>query len=850
MESTGTKKNNVFFFEDYSAKDLNENRIGRKGESLFKLKDMDVPVPEFFVISSNVFVDTCFSTLDNEQKKLLSKGRNPENEEVEAAILKGNFSKEVEEDILSAYTRLSGFTDAWVSVRSSVVFPENEEISFSGIFSTELNVRKFDDLKSAIKRIYASMFTDDVVAYASKMGIDLADVKLAIVVQKMIQSEVSGVVFTVDPITQDNGKISIEAVFGLGDVISLGELTPDSYLLNKKDLSVVDKHISPQEWMKVRTMKAGDRGRNNVEKIKISTAWSHRQKLSDKDMQEVSKIALIVENKSRQIQNLEWVLSGGRFWILQNKPLYESMVQDRVTTLINDTTRRTLRELVVGFIEKYRGESMIVSQAVSEAQRMMKRGGNPSARKLEKLILSAKKESEVGNENTKKDDFVVAGIGASFGMSSGKITVVDAPLDRSFSKSDILLIKKYSSEMESMIMSCGGVIMDTGGITSDTAILCREFGIPSVVGTSTASQLLKSGDWVRIDGNSGSIYRIEKDENVNEVHPVVEAYSEGNVTGVDFLKKDEMVKEEEKIEEVEKTPPRAANLPPSATKVFAMTNMNAEKLFEYVGNSHGIVYIDLDRIMIENGRHLMAYVEDKKFVDYSKEISDKILEYVDLACGDEVVISIGSSSVKDFRALTKGKEYEDSSLQDEIYGAIHYINNPELLKRVIKIIKRVRNIYKKRNVSIALHSPMSEDVMKEFKKQLSGENLRRTSTFKMYAILDNPAEIILSDEIVATKIDGLILNMPRIARQMQGFKFDDVESKYDLSRNSVFKVLDNILDVVRGKTERIIVVVENSKPLLRYCVQAGVYGVSVLADDIQEARKVVSEEESKLILGK
>ncbi len=850
MESTGTKKNNVFFFEDYSAKDLNENRIGRKGESLFKLKDMDVPVPEFFVISSNVFVDTCFSALENEQKKLLSKGRNPENEEVESAILKGNFSKEVEEDILSAYTRLSGFTDAWVSVRSSVVFTENEEISFSGIFSTELNVRKFDDLKSAIKRIYASMFTDDVVAYASKMGIDLADVKLAIVVQKMIQSEVSGVVFTVDPITQDNGKISIEAVFGLGDVISLGELTPDSYLLNKKDLSVVDKHISPQEWMKVRTMKAGDRGRNNVEKIKISTAWSHRQKLSDKDMQEVSKIALIVENKSRQIQNLEWVLSGGRFWILQNKPLYESMVQDRVTTLINDTTRRTLRELVVGFIEKYRGESMIVSQAVSEAQRMMKRGGNPSARKLEKLILSAKKESEGGNENTKKDDFVVAGIGASFGMSSGKVTVVDSPLDRSFSKSDILLIKKYSSEMESMIMSCGGVIMDTGGITSDTAILCREFGIPSVVGTSTASQLLKSGDWVRLDGNSGSVYRIEKDENVNEVHPVVEAYSEGNVTGVDFLQKDEMVREEEKVEEIEITPPRATNLPPSATKVFSMANMNAEKLFEYVGNSHGIVYIDLDRILIENGRHLMAYVEDKKFVDYSKEISDKILEYVDLACGDEVVISIGSSSVKDFRALTKGKEYEDSSLQDEIYGAIHYINNPELLKRVIKIIKRVRNIYKKRNVSIALHSPMSGDVMKEFKKQLSGENLRRTSTFKMYAILDNPAEVILSDEIVATKIDGLILNMPRIARQMQGFKFDDVESKYDLSRNSVFKVLDNILDVVRGKTERIIVVVENSKPLLRYCVQAGVYGVSVLAEDIQEARKVVSEEESKLILGK
>ncbi|MEJ1731314.1 PEP/pyruvate-binding domain-containing protein, partial [Escherichia coli] len=68
-------------------------------------------------------------------------------------------------------------------------------------------------------------------------------------------------------------------------------------------------------------MKPSKSSRSNVEKIKISSNWSHRQKLSDKDMEEVSKIALIIENKSRQIQNVEWVLSGGKFWVLQNKPL-------------------------------------------------------------------------------------------------------------------------------------------------------------------------------------------------------------------------------------------------------------------------------------------------------------------------------------------------------------------------------------------------------------------------------------------------------------------------------------------------------------------------------------------------
>ncbi len=849
MENMPTKKSNVFFFEDYSAKDLNESRIGRKGLSLFQLKDMDVPVPEFFVISSNVFVDLCYTSLESAQKKLLSKGRNPEKEEIENVLLKSEFSKEVQEEILSAYTRLSGFTDAWVSVRSSVVFPENEQVSFSGIFSTELNVRKYEDLKNAIKRVYASMFSDDVVAYSSKMGIDLSDVKLAVVVQKMVQSEVSGVVFTTDPITQDSSKLSIEAVFGLGDVISLGEITPDSYLLNKKDLTVVEKHIAPQEWMKVRTLKSSPRGKSNVEKIKISANWSHRQKLSDKDMEEISKIALIVENKSRQIQNLEWVLSGGRFWILQNKSLYEPMVQERVIVDVNDITRRSIRELVIAFVEKYKGESMIVTQAVSDAQRLMQKNSNQKNVNLEKLILSAKKESENEQKDVKQDDFVVSGIGASFGVVTGKITVVDSPVDTKFTKQDILLIKKYSSEMESMIISCGGVIMDTGGITSDTAILSRELGIPAVVGTNTASEVLKSGDWIKLDGNSGTVYFAEKIDSAPEVHPVVDAYSKGDVVGVDLLQEEEIQKSDSKEEE-KVLPPKDSTLPPCATRVFSMMDKKPKDLFEYIGNSNGLVYLDLDKILLEDGKHLMAYVEEKEFVDFSKKISEKILEYVDLVHGDEVILSIGSGKVKDFRSLTKGKTYESSDLSDEVYGGTHYVNNLEMLKRIIKIIKRVRNIYKKRNVSVALHSPMSGEVMKEFKKQLMGEKLRRTSTFKIYAILDNPAEIILADEIAETKIDGLILNMPRIAKQMQGFKVDDTDVKYDLARNSVFKVLDNVLDVVKGKTDSVIVVAENSKPLIRYCVQVGVYGISVLSEDIAEARKVVAEEESKIILSK
>jgi pyruvate,water dikinase len=521
---------------------------------------------------------------------------------------------------------------------------------------------------------------------------------------------------------------------------------------------------------------------------------------------------------------------------------------------------KTLGEVVKNFVDRYQSQKAIDVQVMSQAKKMVEKSKNDSG--LQKLINIAKnkKKENISVSEMSRDDFLVAGIGASFGVARGKVVIVDGSVDRKVDKENILLIKKFSSEMESMIMSSAGVIMDTGGVTSDTAILCRECSIPAVLGAANASTLLKDGDSVYIDGNSGSVYRDSKMseqfvEN-KEVHPVVQAYGDEDLSGIDLLNVEENKKietmEEEKVETVveEVQIPRDLTLSPTATKVYSMIDGQVDDLRQFVGNSHGIVYVDLDKIMIEDGRHIMAYVEDKKFVDYSKKICEQIIKYVELAQGDEVVVSIGSSTVDEFRSLKRGKDFEEESLSGYSYGATHYVSNVEMLKRVIKIIKRVRNVYKKRNVSVAIHSPMGVDMMKEFKKQLSGEKLRRTSSFMVYAILDNPAEVIMADEILSTNIDGLILNMPRIARQMQGFSVNDSNAKYDLSRNSVFKIVDNVVESVRPLDKKVVIVAEDSKPLISYSVKSGVHGVSVSSESIVDARKLVATEESKLILGK
>jgi pyruvate,water dikinase len=546
--------------------------------------------------------------------------------------------------------------------------------------------------------------------------------------------------------------------------------------------------------------------------------------------------------------------------VLQNKPLQELTEEPEITVVRED--RDTLREVVIAFVEKYREIDQIEGKAVNRAKKLVQKKQKEQNEELEKLVKIAQSIDQGSKEKETRvqtrEDFLVSGIGASFGSVTGKVKLIDTPADVRVDKNDVLVIKSYADEMESMIIKAGAIITETGGLTSDIAILCREFDIPAVVGAKDASKKLKGGDLVRVDGNSGTVYK-ETDPNIikeikekkENIHPVVEAYSSGKLSGVDLLEKDEVKEskkdgEEKKEEEITKD----STLPPTATKVFISPTLPKDKLKKYVGDSHGLVYIDLDQIMLDEGRHLMAYVEDTKFVEYANDISEKVCEIVELAKGDEVVVTIGSATVKQFREITKGSSMENSDTPDDHFGLRHYLANEKFLRRVLKIVKRIRNVYKKRNVSLGVHAPMNGSNMREFKKTLSSVGLRRSSTFDVYAVIDNPTEVILVDEIVDAKIDGVILNMPKIAKEMQGIKTDDDKTEYTLSDKSMLKVVDNVVDILKSEKPQIIVVAQDDDKLVKEAVEKGVYGVSVSPKLIKDMRKLVAQQEAELILSK
>lgn len=874
--------NSIYFYESYSSKDVNESLVGRKGLSLFKLRDMDIPVPHFFVISPIVYNDLVFRTFENKIEKYIKENSLPDPMDIEKIILQTKFPAQFEEELLRAYTKLSGFSDAWVAVRSSVVYTVDKNAMFTGVFRTDVNVRGYDDLVTAVKKIYASVFKDAVVVYAKKNGIDLSQLRMAVVVQKMVQAEVSGITYTKDPITQDKNKISMEAVFGLGDVIANGEITPDRYVMNKKDLSFEEKHISPQEWMRVRMLNT--KGKGGSDKIKISSAWSHQQKLEDRFLKEIAKLSLIVEESTGLSQNIEWVWESGRVWIIQNKPIVDTPVLKEIlssespTVAVLDPAMEIMKEKldekkqeeIVNDMEK-----KVVENAVKfvkpetgwteKIQKLTEKIEKKDEKLIEKKLLEISKNKqkifETEKSETKFDEkklkFLMSGVGSSYGSKIGEVIAISPKNYKTLTvtKENILLIKDPFVGIENYAFLSGGIIMDGGGLTSDLSILCREIQIPAIVATGVASKILKNGDIVKIDGNSGAIYVARNEVNYSvegvekakkmEVKPVVVPVKKEEVKPeVRYEVVEEVVKKEEKkIQEA----PVSKSFPITATKILLAGSKDGKYDMGIVRVSNGVALVDLDQMMIAQKRHPLAFKEEGSLAEYTNDLAKKLDEIADIFAGSEVIVSLGNSRVLDFQNLVKGKTYETSE-NPSLRGVPRYLMQRDMMKIALKVVSKARNVYRNRNISIAFHSPLSGENMKEIKKLVSSLGLRRSSTFNIYAIIENPSEIILVEEILSAEIDGLILNVPFIACQMQGLSIFDEKATYSLENASLFKALDSISIVTKKRKSKMFAIGSANKKLIKKLIEIGCYGVIISEESFETVKKLVAEKEAELVM--
>jgi pyruvate, water dikinase len=297
--------------------------VGGKAGKLGELVREGLPVPPGFVLTTEAyrgFVDaTELRTLIPEALAQIDPGA-PATIDAAAARIRSAFESAAYPDALrrtiveafTAFAKQNGVE--FVAVRSSATAEDLDDASFAGLQETYLNVAGADGVLEAIKRCWGSLFTPRVLVYRQRKGFEHGSVHLAVLVQKMVDSTVSGILFTKDPNTGENHVI-VEAGWGLGEAIVGGEVTPDHYVVDGATQKIVYKQLSQQKIRMVRAVGGGNR------REEVPPADQGRQKLPDARLLRLVSLARLIESHYRRPMDVEWCGDSDALYIVQARPV-------------------------------------------------------------------------------------------------------------------------------------------------------------------------------------------------------------------------------------------------------------------------------------------------------------------------------------------------------------------------------------------------------------------------------------------------------------------------------------------------------------------------------------------------
>ncbi|MBI5733533.1 MAG: hypothetical protein HY973_01125 [Candidatus Kerfeldbacteria bacterium] len=304
-------------FSKISKKDV--GLAGGKGASLGEMTQAGIPVPPGFVVLAAAFDRFLHETglemdIEAQLKKVSYKDINSVDKYstvIRDMIHRAKMPNDLKQEIVKDFKKLKV---KYVAVRSSATAEDSTQASWAGELETYLNITE----KSLLKRVkdcWSSLFTPRAIFYRHEKKMHKAKVSVAVVVQQMVQSEISGIAFTVHPVTKDKNQMIIEAGYGLGEAIVSGQITPDSYVVGKKQLSLLDINIAEQSRKLIGLPTGGNKW------MSVAKKDGTKQKLSGKQIIELAKICAHIEKRYQFPCDIEWAYSGGKFYITQSRPI-------------------------------------------------------------------------------------------------------------------------------------------------------------------------------------------------------------------------------------------------------------------------------------------------------------------------------------------------------------------------------------------------------------------------------------------------------------------------------------------------------------------------------------------------
>lgn len=230
---------------------------------------------------------------------------------IRGLIQAASFPDDLKKPVIDEFSRLK---TKFVAVRSSATAEDSSAASWAGELESYLNVEK-GHLFDSIKKCWASLFTPRAIVYRQEKGLRKTKVSVAVVIQRMVAAEVAGVSFTVHPVTKDKSQMIHEAVWGLGEALVSGQITPDSYVVNKKSLEIVDGNVNTQFKKIVRNEKGGDAWKP------VPKSAQRKAKLTEKQIKELTKICLKIEQHYKFPCDVEWAIEKNKIYIVQARPI-------------------------------------------------------------------------------------------------------------------------------------------------------------------------------------------------------------------------------------------------------------------------------------------------------------------------------------------------------------------------------------------------------------------------------------------------------------------------------------------------------------------------------------------------
>jgi pyruvate,water dikinase len=367
-------------------------------------------------------------------------------------IMDGDLPKNLKDEIVEAYNVLGAETT--VAVRSSATAEDLPQASFAGQHESYLNVKGADDLLMAIKKCYASLYTDRAIKYREDKGFVHSKVYLSVGVQKMVRSDKasSGVGFTLDPESGFRNVIHLSGVWGLGENLVQGTVTPDEYYVFKTSLrngknGIIQKKLGTKEL----TMVYGETQGAGTINVETPVARRNEYILDDTEITKLANWALIIEDHYQKPMDIEWAKDGlsGEIFIIQARP-------ETVHSLINPMLFSEYKLL-------YKSEVLCNGNAI----------GNKVATGIARVLQSPKEMDKL-------------------------------------KKGEILITDVTSPDWDPLLQKCAAIVTNKGGRTSHASIVARELGVPAIVGCGNATEIIRDGDEITIsccEGKTGYIYK-------------------------------------------------------------------------------------------------------------------------------------------------------------------------------------------------------------------------------------------------------------------------------------------------------------------------------------------------------